>query len=433
MDLRSLLERLVGEDDASIRIAMDESSNPPVMRRSYSQVFHGEDLPPQPPIEIIRVEDLHDADLFTAVDLVISLTGAASPDEVKSGAESLLKELTRRVKLRAEDSKKTNVALALPEKRHLEEVRGRWTEWVWKQTAYDGTPAPDFDGWVRDLSSLADAIRGEGVRVVFMAGESGEVLEDMGYEVIKVSVEKTLPKLGYPRDPSVAWSEQPIIMNMALDIRRGEEEVARAFFQREGLVPAFRPRWWRNGELLIRAKAEGGNFILVEGDKQALFTGIGVRGSNIAALKLIHDFLALQGLEVEVYGVPLPGYIKDWRTGAVHLDVVMMHAGPVTFVSPGRMGFYSLVKYSESLEIVELGQVFRDLGIEVDEIPAEGSEITMVNGLNLGNGKIVVDSFNREANRYLEREWGLDLIEVSIPQIEAGGGGVRCATREYYV
>ncbi len=435
MNLRSLLERLTNEEDASIRVAINESSDPPVIRRSYSQIFYGKDLPPQPPVEVIKAGDLRDADLFVAVDLVISLTGASSPDEVKSGAESLLRELARKVRLRAEDSKKSNVALALPERRHLEEVKGKWTKWVWKRTAYDGTPAPDFNGWVRDLISLADAIRGEGVRVVFMAGESGKVLEEMGYEVVSVSIEETLPKLGYPRDPSVAWSEQPILMNMALDIRGGEEEVARSFFQKNGLTPVFRPRWWRNGEILVRAKAEGGNFILVEGEggKRALFTGIGVRGSNVAAPKLLQEFLISQGLNIEVYGVPLPGYIRDWRTGAVHLDVVMMHAGPVTFVSPGRMGFYSLVKYGESLEIVELGQVFRDLGITVDEIPAEGSEITMVNGLNLGNGKIVVDSFNRDANRYLEREWGLDLIEVSIPQIEAGGGGARCATREFYV
>ena len=58
--------------------------------------------------------------------------------------------------------------------------------------------------------------------------------------------------------------------------------------------------------------------------------------------------------------------------------------------------------------------------------------LSISNALNLGNGKLVVDSFNAEASRYLEREWGLDIIEVSIPQIEAGGGGVRCATREYY-
>jgi len=63
--------------------------------------------------------------------------------------------------------------------------------------------------------------------------------------------------------------------------------------------------------------------------------------------------------------------------------------------------------------------------------PKTGSDITLVNGLNLGEGKVVVDSFNKDANRYLEREWGLDLIEVEIPQVEAGGGGVRCATREY--
>ncbi|MCD6348379.1 MAG: hypothetical protein J7L91_01990 [Candidatus Korarchaeota archaeon] len=82
--------------------------------------------------------------------------------------------------------------------------------------------------------------------------------------------------------------------------------------------------------------------------------------------------------------------------------------------------------------MVEAGQVFKDLGMEIDEPPTEGSDITTVNGLNLGRGKIMVDAFNREANRYLEREWDLDLIEVSIPQVEAGGRGVRCTSREFF-
>ncbi len=111
----------------------------------------------------------------------------------------------------------------------------------------------------------------------------------------------------------------------------------------------------------------------------------------------------------------------------------MMHAGPVTIVNPRRMGFYSLLKLNEGkFEVIEAGQVFKDLGMEIDEPPTEGSDITVVNGLNLGRGKIVVDAFNREANRYLEREWSLDLIEVIIPQVEAGGGGVRCASREFF-
>ncbi len=432
MYLLSPLERLISEDDSAILRSLEEALNPPVIRMDYSDIFHGDGLPPQPPVEVVRPSDLSDEELFLAVDLVSSITGSRDPDDLKADAERLLRDWRRRPRLRPEDWKKDHVALALPERDHLEEVRGRWTRWVWRKVAYDGWPAPDFDGWVRDLTSLADAIAAEGVDVVFMAGSSGSVLEEMGYRVVRVPIRGVLPKLGYPRDPSVAWSEQPVLMNMALDLRRGEEDVASAFFRSLGIEPVFRPRWWHDGRFLHRAKAEGGNFILVEGDRMALFTGVGVRGTNAAALKLIQEFLSVQGHEVRVYGVPLPGYIRDWTTGAVHLDVVMMHAGPVTFVSPGRMGFYSLIRYGDDLDVVELGRVFRELGIPVDEIPAEGSEITMVNGLNLGGGKLVVDSYNSEANRYLESEWGLDLIEVSIPQVEAGGGGARCATREFY-
>jgi len=46
--------------------------------------------------------------------------------------------------------------------------------------AYDGSETPSFEGWVRDLAAIADALKGEGVRVTFMAGESGKILEEMG-------------------------------------------------------------------------------------------------------------------------------------------------------------------------------------------------------------------------------------------------------------
>ncbi|MCD6348380.1 MAG: hypothetical protein J7L91_01995 [Candidatus Korarchaeota archaeon] len=122
--------------------------------------------------------------------------------------------------------------------------------------------------------------------------------------------------------------------------KEGEEDVASQFFTELGIEPIFRPRWWYDGRRLVRAKAEGENFILVKGsDRYALLTGIGVRGSNQAAMILIGEFLRAIGAEVDLYGVPLPGYIRDWRSGAVHLDVVMMHAGPVTIVNLGRWDF----------------------------------------------------------------------------------------------
>jgi arginine deiminase len=56
----------------------------------------------------------------------------------------------------------------------------------------------------------------------------------------------------------------------------------------------------------------------------------------------------------------------------------------------------------------------------------------MSNALNLGKGKLIVDAYNREVNKYLEREFGVDVIEIEIPQIEAGGGGPRCASKELW-
>lgn len=434
MDLLNSLELVLNADDKRIIEALREVKEPPSMRVSLAEALHPSGIPPQPELEIVDPKDLKsDMGLFIGLDLIQSLSSLEDPDSIKKEAEKRLESLKRKEDLRSEDSPKSHVALALPEKEHLEKVKGKWTDYVWKPRAYDGSEAPDFDGWVRELSSIADALRGEGIRVIFYGGRSLRAIEELGYETVRVNLDRELPKLGYPRDPSVAWSSSPVVMNMTLEHRRGEEDAASRFFKLIGCEPAFRPRWWFDGRHLVRARAEGGNFILVKGkEKYALFTGIGIRGSNRAAIELIKEYLTIKGADIEVYGVPLPGYIRNWRTGAVHLDVVMMNAGPCVIVSPGRMGFYSFLKFSSDIELVEAGLVFRELGVELDEIPAGGSEITLVNALNLGNGKLVVDAYNDEASKYLEREWGLDAIRVSIPQIEAGGGGVRCATREYF-
>jgi len=43
-----------------------------------------------------------------------------------------------------------------------------------------------------------------------------------------------------------------------------------------------------------------------------------------------------------------------------------------------------------------------------------------------------VDERNKLANNFLEKNLGVELVEVKIPQIEAGGGGPRYATRDIY-
>ncbi|MCS7103350.1 MAG: hypothetical protein NZ992_05675, partial [Candidatus Korarchaeum sp.] len=384
MTILNSLERVIGAGDREILIALEEVRAPPVRRVSYVDIIHPSGIPPQPEVELVRPGELKvDVELFIGVDLIHSLGYPNDPESLKKAAEELLSMIKVREEVKPEDSPKSYIALALPEREHLEGVRGRWTDFVWKPKAYDGSETPDFNGWVENLSSIADALRDEGIKVTFYGGSSVEVMRDLGYEVVRVGLRGELPKLGYPRDPSVAWSRSPVMMNMTLDHRRGEEDVATQFFNKIGLKPAFRPRYWFDGKLLFRARAEGGNFIVVRGKgRLALFTGIGIRGSNRATIELIREYLSLKGADVDVYGVPLPGYLRDWRTGAVHLDVVMMNAGPCVILSPGRMGFYSILKFNSSVEIFEAGMVFKELGVEVDEMPAGGSEITLVNALN---------------------------------------------------
>jgi len=105
-------------------------------------------------------------------------------------------------------------------------------------------------------------------------------------------------------------------------------------------------------------------------------------------------------------------------------------------VDPSRLGFYSLLEYdrrSGSFKLIELPRLARELGITLDEPPREGASlITMVNALNLGRGRLVVDGYNEGVNRYLEKTYGVEVFKVEIPHLEAGGGGVRCATRELW-
>jgi arginine deiminase len=365
------------------------------------------------------------------------LTWAGKIDKVRADLELLNVD-----DFHAEDDEKRRILLLMPGEKQLGVVEGHWAEWVWSPRTLLGDKAPDLEGWLADLMGLGEALKDEGVEVIFTINSEEEdmFLERAGktYNYLVVDMPSGKAKIGYVRDQSVAWFRHPIICNMALDIRSGEEPVLNEVYWRLGVPPIFRPRWANIGGMLERAVLEGGNFTLVRGDEGVvLFTGIGVRGTNMAAIKALSKILPP---EISIYAVPLSGYIKSWReTGTVHLDVAMLYGGKVNgwrmmLVDPGRIGFYSVFRYQPSANHFvpeELGQIVKTLGVTIDEPPrGRVSRITMTNALNLGNGKLVVDPYNEDVNRYLEQEWGFDLVQVPIPQLDAGGGGARCSTRE---
>jgi len=466
MLLKLLSPKLQEFDVKQIISAIRACFNLQVSLLSYDKYLtkkHGMGLPPQPERTLIYVEKLESmikapVELFNVVDQVLSLMPLNMLEEVReslnveilfSWAEKVDRARKRIESLsvsdvRSEDSKKRSVLMIIPSEKQLSVARKNRREWMWSLKTVYGEPAPEYRGWLNELLGIGEVLKSEGVNVAYACSEESreDLIEVCGkkFKCVIIDMPPDKAKIGYARDQSIVWfNDTPIICNMALNQRMGEENVLNEIYYKLNITPVLRPRWFNFGEYLEKAVIEGGNFIMVRGENApALFTGIGVRGTNEAAIRIISKILPQ---EVEIYGIPLSGYIKNWKeTGTVHLDVALLYGGVingynVVFVDPGRIGFYSVIKYNRETETFTytlLGDVARELGLTLDEPPRNGaSRITMTNALNLGGGKLVVDPYNKTVNDYLEKEWGFDLIKVPIPQIEAGGGGIRCVTREF--
>ncbi|MEM3975018.1 MAG: hypothetical protein QW320_11675 [Ignisphaera sp.] len=466
LDLSRFIESLEGIDytsDDTLLKALNLILDPPISTLSFNDVIIDGYKLPQPRLEYIEENIIRSVlgengiDLFMSLDLVISMLPLSKLESLTSSSRGAILEMLReeayntarslaelyRIKaedLRGEDDVKREILMLAPSIRLLDTVRGEWDKWVWKRTDRYGRESPDPKLILDDILRIGNALRDRGIKVYIatdMEHDYGDVLKP--YDIISVKIPQRLAKIVYVRDQSVTWFKNPILGNMALDFRRGEEAVLSEIYSKLNLRPLFRIRWVAEGSRLIRAYMEGGNFFVIRTEySTAVLTGVGVRGSNHATFKILSSILPE---DVRLIGVPLAGYIKDWASGAVHLDVVFSYIGDVggerlALVDPSRIGFYSLLEYRRregAFRIIEMPRLMKELGVRLDEPPREGqSSITMINALNLGRGRIVSDSFNELINRYLERMYGIDVIRVDIPQLEAGGGGVRCSTRELW-
>jgi arginine deiminase len=469
MKITELIDFTEIVSDDTISAASKLCLNLPIEKVSSSEVItkqKGWGLPPQPTEEIIKIETLRKklkgkdpVNTFLGIDQILSLLPRKVLQELSkaNSKESIevLRTWAKKLKpaigdlnkltvenLKAEDVVKQRILLIIPSKRQFNIVRGKWREWAWKEKTYMGNNTPSEEGWLESTANLCNALKENGVNATVVADRdiSQKVKEVVsGSKVMEIDMPENLAKIGYPRDQSVTWFYRPIIGNMALDIRRGEEEVLNEIYEALGCIPSARVRWANFGKCLVRAKMEGGNFFLLKSNGEALLlTGIGVRGSNHATFKILAN---LMPENVRLVGIPLAGYLRNWEAGAVHLDVVFAYLGEIeghkwALVDPSRMGFYSALEYdrkTDSFKLIEFGQIIKELEITLEEPPRKGaSTITMTNALNLGKGRFIVDKINCDVNKYMQKELGAQIIEVDIPHIEAGGGGPRCATRELY-
>lgn len=457
---------LEGIDHGRLKSAVSLVLNQPIHRLNYYALRargFNEEFPPQPSVEYIPIEYIDGilggdgVQIFLAVDQVLSLLPRRLFNEVVNrvmGGEDL--EIIRMIgrtlcsnylktvsglkpkDLVCEDSRKEHILLAAPSEKQFKIVRGRWRRYAWREETVKGDKAPSVEGWIRDVTNLSDILNDEGIKTTIIADKSLDGrLPVSKKNIFYLDMSENLCKIGYVRDSSVTWFNRPIMCNMALEFRRGEEEMMNEVYWMLGITPVIRPRWIIEDRKLTQAKMEGGNFFIIKGyDEIGLITGLGVRGSDIQLFNLLDKIFPE---EVRFLGIPLAGYLKDWMSGAVHLDVVLTYVGEVgegriLLVDPSRMGFYSLIEYdriSKNLKVIPFMKFAKEFDVIIDELPRrKGSPITSLNALNLGGGKLVVDEYNKDANSYLEKELRVDLIQVEMPHIEAGGGGPRCATRD---
>ena len=381
---------------------IDYVLNPDIVKVRYDNVVHSkpdEKLPPQPYIEylnidtIVRKLDIRRIESFVLFDEILSLLPHEELNNLRHNRLELYKyideylDFMKGIKLRvddihAEDDIKRDIILISPSNKQFSIVRGNWANWVWREKDYKGRDTPDEYYWLCDVINLATAIKSEGGNPIIVADKDlmnkySDLLSK--FKVIWIDIPKGLAKIGYPRDQSVTWFKWPIIGNMALDIRRGEEVVINSVYCKIGLKPLARARWVLDKDKLLMCKFEGGNFFIIKTEYgTALITGIGVRGSNHATFKFLSEILPE---DIELYGLPLSGYIRDWaNTGAVHLDVTLLYLGClngcyVAFVDPLRTGFYSLLRYDrekDCFKVTHFGLFAKKYGIKLDEPVRKG-------------------------------------------------------------
>jgi len=441
--------------------------NPPIERECHSDTIRGfPNIPPQPCQEYIDIKKLEKIGkkipyAFMYLDELVSLMPTELYEKLlvegwgekhEEFEEKFLTNLIwlqdTNLNLYPEDSTKQYILLFIPSNKLFKHVWGKWDSWVWRDRTLGGDPTPNEEGWTADIVRIAEKLNEESIGCIIgiekdVATDNLEIYKDVFYNplnrIVKIPINIGKPKIGYVRDQSITITPSPIIGNMALDIRRGEERIIIDLYRKIGTNPILRARWIVIKNRLMLTKLEGGNIFYIETDKGGwLLTGIGVRGSDLATLRFLRDIMPE---DIKVIGIPLSGYIKKWsETGAVHLDVVMTYLGEVNgtyyaVLDPMRIGFYSAIEINKDyeLEIHPIPKLFKEMGVYIDEIPGkEGSKITMANALNLGKGKLLVDKFNTTVNKFLVQEFGADVIEIDIPHLEAGGGGVRCSTKELW-
>ena len=262
----------------------------------------------------------------------------------------------------------------------------------------EGVPDLERMRWEHDM--LVDALRGEGVEVIYLEPK-GPLIGTYGIP---------LRSACYTRE-SLVIRGGAIIERPAMAYKKGLE-----VFHAKRLMELGCPILYT---VHGRGCFEASNLWFIDRRGEKAIIAVGLR-TNMEGVNQIRPILERAGVR-EVHIAHLPGYLerRRWQVGGAsgifHLDMTFGMADEnLGVIYPGGVD-YDTIQYLECHEI------------NLIEVPEEELRSCAPNILPISPGKVIIPSGNPETIKGLRRE-GVDCIEVPLSEFAKGGGGPRCLT-----
>lgn len=257
---------------------------------------------------------------------------------------------------------------------------------------------PDLERMRRQHDNFVDAIKGEGIDVVFLNPK-----------------EPLIGTYGIPLR-SACYAHESVVINGGAIIERPAPAYKKGLevFHARRLVELGCP-------ILYTVQGEGcfeaSNLWFLDSKTAMIATGL---RTNMEAIDQITPILKRAGVE-EIHTTHLPGYLekREWQVGGssgiFHLDMTFGMADEgLGVLYPGGVD-YDTIRF------------LRERGVSLIEVSEEELRNCAPNIFPLAPGKVVIPSGSDETIRNLRKE-GVDVIDVDLSEFVKAGGGPRCMT-----
>ena len=257
---------------------------------------------------------------------------------------------------------------------------------------------PDLKEMQREHDELVDALKGEGVDIVYLN----------------------------PKTPLIGTYGVPLrsacFMHEAVVIKGGAIIERPAMIYKRGLEVYIAKRLMELGCPILytvhgNGVFEASNLWFLNEHTALLATGL---RTNIEGINQIIPVLKMAGVE-EIHIVHLPGYLRKREyqvggsSGVFHLDMTFgMVDEDLAVVYPGGVD-YDTIQFLKSKEINLIG------------IPEDELRRCAPNVFPIAPRKIIIPAGNNETISKLRKE-GVDVIDINLSEFCKAGGGPRCLT-----